>query len=115
MARAEVLSYRGGGATSKYIAAAAHAAGDVVLTLEGLAGVATHAAAIGDEVEVLVEGVVEVAAGAEHVVGAKVDWDLGDNETKADGGGDFALGIMERAVGSGGTVAFVRLNSSGPT
>lgn len=77
----------------------------------GLVGVATGSKAEGEEYEMCLEGVVELAKAGATVIaqGAKVGWDATAKLVVAAGAGDFDIGHAFVAAGNGPTKVQVKL------
>jgi predicted RecA/RadA family phage recombinase len=77
----------------------------------GLVGIAAGAALTGEEYELQLEGVYELAKAGATVIaqGAKVDWDNVGKLVVAAGAGTFGLGHAFVAAGNGPTKVKVRI------
>ncbi|MGB3068447.1 MAG: capsid cement protein [Ottowia sp.] len=93
------------------LAPATVGSGDGVLAND-LFGVASHAAASGASLELVVVGVVTLPAlGTDTgAVGVKVYWDTGNSRLTTTVGTNKLVGVLAAAKGASETVATIRLN-----
>lgn len=85
------------------------------LIVGSLFGVALHAAAEGDAVELATKGVYQLpkTSAAVLAVGTRVAWDNTAKNFNLPGAGRFPVGIATEAAGSGITSVAVRLDGVG--
>jgi predicted RecA/RadA family phage recombinase len=77
-----------------------------------LFGVAAMNAAEGAEVEIVTQGVFDLAKATATTFsgGARVSWDAENGQCVAPGPGAYPIGVVMQAAGNGGSTAHVRLD-----
>lgn len=104
----------------RHTLAAAAVSGDLLLVGTGLIGVAMNDGALGEEIDVAIEGVFTLPKVSAAVIGigesVNYDASLGtiDDELAVKAAGDFTCGWANKAAGNGVLTVEVKINTSPP-